>query len=233
MSIAISPAKAKIRFNVITICCGSSLVAHPTLSSLGVMHCNDRRTCGMLIIHPRLHWYYTLPLLLPTTGSDTTLVHKNIASRKHNICYEAKLLGVCGQPKGKSRRVLCYVGPKQVIKWLKECGRAAVSFNSIRYKKRERLTELRGGSLPVLLLLCLLTVLKQILSSFPHLTDNFFPFLSSLAKITIKEMILKIIPKRIVTFRLCPSTKVRIHRYNCLLFGILFLREISFLSFPF
>lgn len=48
-------------------------------------------------------------------GSDTTLVHKNIASRKHNICYEAKLLSVFGQPKSKARKVLCYVGPKQVI----------------------------------------------------------------------------------------------------------------------
>jgi len=66
-------------------------------------------------------------------------VHKNIASRKHNICYEAKLLSVFGQPKTKPRKVLCYIGPKQI---------------------------------------------------------------------TIKEMILKFIPKRIATFRLCPSTKV-------------------------
>lgn len=49
------------------------------------------------------------------SDSDNTLVHKNIASRKHNICYEAKLLSVFGQPKSKPRKVLCYVGPKQVI----------------------------------------------------------------------------------------------------------------------
>lgn len=48
-------------------------------------------------------------------GSDNTLVHKNIASRKHNICYEAKLLSIFGQPKAKPRKVLCYIGPKQVI----------------------------------------------------------------------------------------------------------------------
>lgn len=77
--------------------------------------------------------------LIVLSSSDTTLVHKNIASRKHNICYEAKLLSIAGQPKGKPRKVLCYVGPKQF---------------------------------------------------------------------TIKEMILKIIPKRVATFRLCPSTKV-------------------------
>lgn len=47
-------------------------------------------------------------------GSDTTLVHKNIASRKHNICYEAKLLSIYGTPPTKPRKVLCYVGPKQV-----------------------------------------------------------------------------------------------------------------------
>ncbi|XP_055594596.1 apoptosis-resistant E3 ubiquitin protein ligase 1 isoform X2 [Uranotaenia lowii] len=77
--------------------------------------------------------------IIVLSSSDTTLVHKNIASRKHNICYEAKLFGIFGQQKwSKPRKVLCYVGPKQV---------------------------------------------------------------------TIKEMILKIIPKRIATFRLCPSTK--------------------------
>lgn len=46
------------------------------------------------------------------SGSDTTLVHKNIARR--NICYEAKLLNVFAQPKAKARKVLCYIGPKQV-----------------------------------------------------------------------------------------------------------------------
>ncbi|XP_055858941.1 apoptosis-resistant E3 ubiquitin protein ligase 1 isoform X2 [Episyrphus balteatus] len=76
--------------------------------------------------------------IIVLSSSDTTLVHKNIASRKHNICYEAKLLSIFGQNKSKPRKVLCYVGPKQV---------------------------------------------------------------------TIKEMILKFIPKRIATFRLCPSTK--------------------------
>lgn len=77
--------------------------------------------------------------LLVLSSCDTTLVHKNIASRKHNICYDAKLLSIAGQPKSKPRKVLCYIGPKQF---------------------------------------------------------------------TIKEMILKIIPKRVATFRLCPSTKV-------------------------
>jgi hypothetical protein len=79
--------------------------------------------------------------IIVLSSCDTTLVHKNIASRKHNISYDAKLLSVDGQPKsGKPRKVLCYIGPKQF---------------------------------------------------------------------TIKEMILKIIPKRIATFRLCPSTKVK------------------------
>ncbi|KAJ6649770.1 Apoptosis-resistant E3 ubiquitin protein ligase 1, partial [Pseudolycoriella hygida] len=76
--------------------------------------------------------------IIVLSNSDNTLVHKNIASRKHNICYEAKLLSIFGQPKAKPRKVLCYIGPKQI---------------------------------------------------------------------TIKEMILKFIPKRIATFRLCPSTK--------------------------
>lgn len=49
------------------------------------------------------------------SSSDTTLVHKNIAKRKHNICYDARLLSVVCQPKlSKPRKVLCYVGPKQV-----------------------------------------------------------------------------------------------------------------------
>lgn len=77
--------------------------------------------------------------IIVLSSSDTTLVHKNIASCKHNICYEAKLLNIYGHQKAKPRKVLCYIGPKQV---------------------------------------------------------------------TLKEMILKFIPKRIATFRLCPSTKV-------------------------
>lgn len=49
------------------------------------------------------------------SSSDTTLVHKSIAKRKHNICYEARLMSVVCQPKlAKPRKVLCYVGPKQV-----------------------------------------------------------------------------------------------------------------------
>jgi apoptosis-resistant E3 ubiquitin protein ligase 1 len=78
--------------------------------------------------------------LVVLSSCDNTIVHKNIASRKHNICYDAKLLSVAGQQqKSKPRKVLCIIGPKQF---------------------------------------------------------------------TIKEMILKIIPKRVATFRLCPSTKV-------------------------
>lgn len=83
--------------------------------------------------------------LIVLSSCDTTLVHKNIASRKHNIAYDAKLLSVEGQSKIKSKKVICYVGPKQL---------------------------------------------------------------------TIKEMILKIIPKRIATFRLCPSTKVEFLCFN-------------------
>lgn len=45
-------------------------------------------------------------------------MHKNIASRKHNICYEAKLLSIFGVSKNKPRKVLCYVGPKQVSGYL-------------------------------------------------------------------------------------------------------------------
>ncbi|XP_064535519.1 apoptosis-resistant E3 ubiquitin protein ligase 1 isoform X4 [Drosophila montana] len=84
--------------------------------------------------------------IIVLSSSDTTLVHKNIASRKHNICYEAKLLSVYGTTRSKPRKVMCYVGPKQAQ-------------NSLIFQ------------------------------------------------VTIKEMILKFIPKRIATFRLCPSTK--------------------------
>ncbi|XP_032294050.1 apoptosis-resistant E3 ubiquitin protein ligase 1 isoform X4 [Drosophila virilis] len=84
--------------------------------------------------------------IIVLSSSDTTLVHKNIASRKHNICYEAKLLSIYGTTRSKPRKVMCYVGPKQAQ-------------NSLIFQ------------------------------------------------VTIKEMILKFIPKRIATFRLCPSTK--------------------------
>lgn len=74
---------------------------------------------------------------------DATLVHKNVASKNHNVSYEAKLIAVSTERLTKPKRVMCYVSPKQVI---------------------------------------------------------------------IKELILKFIPKRLYTFRLCPSTKVGILR---------------------
>lgn len=73
------------------------------------------------------------------SGIDSTLVHKNVASKNHNVCYDAKLVGINGERISKPKKVLCYVSPKQLI---------------------------------------------------------------------IKELILKFIPKRLFTFRLCPSTKV-------------------------
>lgn len=72
-------------------------------------------------------------------GVDSTLVHKNVASKNHNVCYESKLVAINSERLSKPKKVMCYVSPKQVI---------------------------------------------------------------------IKELILKFIPKRLFTFRLCPSTKV-------------------------
>lgn len=80
---------------------------------------------------------FNVPFL---AGADATLVHKNVASKNHEICYEARLLSVQGEHLHKAKRVYCYVSPKQLV---------------------------------------------------------------------IKEFLLKFIPKRLVTFRLCPSTKVR------------------------
>jgi len=73
------------------------------------------------------------------TASDAALVQKNVASKNHNICYEARLVGMQGERLSKPKKVFCYVSPKQL---------------------------------------------------------------------TVKEFLLKFIPKRVVTFRLCPSTKV-------------------------
>ncbi|XP_050561937.1 apoptosis-resistant E3 ubiquitin protein ligase 1 isoform X1 [Spodoptera frugiperda] len=67
------------------------------------------------------------------TASDTATVQRNISSKRHNICYEARLLS------GKPRRVLCCISPKQL---------------------------------------------------------------------TLKDYLFKFIPKRITSFRLCPSTKL-------------------------
>lgn len=50
--------------------------------------------------------------LIVLSSCDTTLVHKNIASRKLAI-YDAKLLSVSGEARSKPRKVLCYIGPKQ------------------------------------------------------------------------------------------------------------------------
>lgn len=84
-------------------------------------------------------------MFLKFAASDAAIVQKNVTSKSHNICYEARLLsslnstGTDKPP--KPRKVLCHVSPKQL---------------------------------------------------------------------TLKEMILKFIPKRLATFRLCPSTKVSI-----------------------
>lgn len=83
--------------------------------------------------------YIEMIVINTVAGIDSTLVHKNVASKNHNVCYEAKLVGTNSERFSKPKRVLCYVSPKQLI---------------------------------------------------------------------IKELILKFIPKRLYTFRLCPSTKV-------------------------
>jgi hypothetical protein len=75
------------------------------------------------------------------TESDAALVHKNVASKNHNICYEARLVSMQGERLSKPKKVFCYVSPKQL---------------------------------------------------------------------TVKEFLLRFIPKRLVTFRLCPSTKVSV-----------------------
>lgn len=87
-------------------------------------------------------------------ASDTATVQRNISSKRHNICYEARLLS------GKPRRVLCCISPKQL---------------------------------------------------------------------TLKDYLFKFIPKRITSFRLCPSTKVIIimtlvfHRFFCYNLKTIFL----------
>ncbi|XP_060803597.1 apoptosis-resistant E3 ubiquitin protein ligase 1 [Amyelois transitella] len=68
------------------------------------------------------------------TERDAATVERNISSRRHDICYEAKLLS-----DGKPRRVLCCLNPKQFI---------------------------------------------------------------------VKDFLFKFIPKRITSFRVCPSTKL-------------------------
>jgi hypothetical protein len=78
-------------------------------------------------------------LLYMLTANDAALVHKNVASKNHNIWYEARLVGLQGERLSKPKNVFCYVSPKQL---------------------------------------------------------------------TVKEFLLKFIPKRLVTFRLCLSTKV-------------------------
>jgi len=52
--------------------------------------------------------------LIVLSLSDTTLVHKNIASRKQLVVYDAKLLNISGASRMKPRRVLCYISPKQI-----------------------------------------------------------------------------------------------------------------------
>ncbi|XP_067009797.2 apoptosis-resistant E3 ubiquitin protein ligase 1 [Anabrus simplex] len=83
--------------------------------------------------------------IIVLSGSDATLVHKNVASKNHNICYEARLVSIQGERLTKPKKVFCYVSPKQL---------------------------------------------------------------------TVKEFLLKFIPKRLVTFRLCPSTKFHFQSNN-------------------
>ncbi|KAF4518827.1 hypothetical protein B566_EDAN008156 [Ephemera danica] len=76
--------------------------------------------------------------IIVLSKGDAAFVHKNVATKNHNISYEARLISIQGEKLAKPKKVYCYVSPKQL---------------------------------------------------------------------TIKELILKFIPKRLVTFRLCPSTK--------------------------
>jgi hypothetical protein len=83
-----------------------------------------------------------------------------VASKNHNICYEAKLIRINSEKLTKPKKVLCYVSPKQLI---------------------------------------------------------------------VKELILKFIPKRLYTFRLCPSTKVQYNRRSPIR-GSISLFQFSFQS---
>lgn len=76
--------------------------------------------------------------ILVLSGNDANMVYKNVASKNHNICYEARLVSLNSERLVKPRRVACYVSPKQI---------------------------------------------------------------------TIKDYVFKFFPKRLYTFRLCPSTK--------------------------
>ncbi|KAG8230998.1 hypothetical protein J437_LFUL010014 [Ladona fulva] len=83
--------------------------------------------------------------IIVLSNSDASLVHKNVATKNHNIWYEARLISIHGEKLPKPKKVFCYVSPKQL---------------------------------------------------------------------TIKEFLLKFIPKRLVTFRLCPSTKFHFSSNN-------------------
>ncbi|KAK6640290.1 hypothetical protein RUM44_011976 [Polyplax serrata] len=80
--------------------------------------------------------------IIVLNSSDAELIQKNVASKNHEICYEARLLKLQTENLPKPKKVFCYISPKQVI---------------------------------------------------------------------IKEFLLKFIPKRLLTFRLCPSTKFYFH----------------------
>ncbi|KAJ8721167.1 hypothetical protein PYW07_001942 [Mythimna separata] len=129
------------------------------------------------------------------TASDTATVQRNISSKRHNISYEARLLS------GKPRRVLCCISPKQLT--LKDYILKFIP---------KRITSFR---------LCPSTKVSECVVSHcwaRHYISYEARLLSgkprrvlcciSPKQLTLKDYILKFIPKRITSFRLCPSTKV-------------------------
>lgn len=76
--------------------------------------------------------------IIVLSSSDTTLVHKNISKR--NICYEARLLNLFSQQKAKPRKVVCYVGPKQVNSLIPKISKyfLQIMYNSYRLRSRRK-----------------------------------------------------------------------------------------------
>ncbi|XP_013781434.2 apoptosis-resistant E3 ubiquitin protein ligase 1-like isoform X1 [Limulus polyphemus] len=119
---------------------------HPQSSRIGLILKLDKEGCyratvfycGAALRNGDFH-------IIVLNRGDACLVQKNVAKKSHNIWYEARLISVDGQRLPKSKKVYCYISPKQL---------------------------------------------------------------------TIREFMLKFIPKRFTTFRLCPSTKFQFQSAN-------------------
>lgn len=131
-------------------------------------------------------------LKLSFSADDSAAVKKAVAKKSHNLYYDARLLTGNYDNQQKPKKVYCYISPKVQVQH--DPGDSVVA---LCFHHRPLLKNVGGKTSTTMSF------------SEPWLTP--MSLFSLPQQLTVKEFYLKVIPKRLFTFRVCPSTKVGRH----------------------